>query len=296
MSSIPIRIGVLRLIDCSPPIVAREYGFFADAGLEADIAVEPSWANIADKLAYGMLDAAVILGPLAIAMGLGLRGRRTALALVATLSREGNAVVLRHGADRQLEAARFAAVHAYSNHDLLLRRYLAEAGHDPAMATIGVRPPGEMVAALAAGEIDGFCAGAPWGALAARTGSGAIVAESATLAPGHPEKFVVLRADFAEIRLAAGALRAALGAATALCRAPDEAPALAHLLAAPAHLDLAEDVVRDALAPRTGNPVFMTGAALLPDRADIAWTVARMVEAGHLDPAGTDPDLSIIAS
>ncbi|MEB8512830.1 ABC transporter substrate-binding protein, partial [Acidithiobacillus ferriphilus] len=75
MSSIPIRIGVLRLIDCSPPIVAREYGFFADAGLEADIAVEPSWANIADKLAYGMLDAAVILGPLAIAMGLGLRGR-----------------------------------------------------------------------------------------------------------------------------------------------------------------------------------------------------------------------------
>ena len=294
MSSIPIRIGVLRLIDCSPPIVAREYGFFADAGLEADIAVEPSWANIADKLAYGMLDAAVILGPLAIAMGLGLRGRRTALALVAMLSREGNAVVLRHGAERWLEEARFAAVHAYSNHDLLLRRYLAEAGIDLARTKIGGRPPAEMVASLAAGEIDGFCAGAPWGALAVRTGSGTVVADSATLAPGHPEKFVVLRADFAAIQPAAAALRAALGAATALCRAPDGAPSLARLLAAPAHLDLPEGMVRDALIPRTGNPIFMTGASLLPDKADIAWTIARMVEAGHLDPAGEDPSLAII--
>jgi ABC-type nitrate/sulfonate/bicarbonate transport system substrate-binding protein len=285
-----LRIGILRLLDSAPVLVAREYGFFAEAGLDASVVIEPSWANIADKMAYGMLDAAVILGPLAVAMNLGLRGRPTALRFAGTLSRNGNAIVLaagRGGVKPADEApARFAVVHAYSNHDLLLRDWLA--GRGMGAASIMTLPPADMVNALARGSIDGFCAGAPWGSVAARQGVGTIVAISADLAPDHPEKLLVLRGEFADAQpMVAAALRDALGAATALCGTASAHAELAAVLAAPHNLDLPEDVLDAALAPFGGNPVFMTGVALRPAAADLAWTIERMRRAGHL--AGTDP-------
>ena len=69
-----VAIGLLRLTDSAPVIVAHEFGFFAEEGLDVVLSVEPSWANVADKLAYGALDAAVIVPPLAFAVSLGLRG------------------------------------------------------------------------------------------------------------------------------------------------------------------------------------------------------------------------------
>ena len=38
------------------------------------LSVEPSWANIADKLCYGLLDGAMLLPPLALALRFGLSG------------------------------------------------------------------------------------------------------------------------------------------------------------------------------------------------------------------------------
>ncbi|MGC9268538.1 CmpA/NrtA family ABC transporter substrate-binding protein [Acidiphilium sp.] len=291
-----LRIGILRLLDCAPVIIARDYGFFADAGLDVTIAIEPSWANIADKLAYGLLDGAIILGPLAVAMTLGLRGRVTALRLAATISRDGNAIVLAPDLARAANLAaalalydeppRFAVVHAYSNHDLLLRDWLEAQGvaaNDLAIVTL---PPAAMAAALETGAIAGFCVGAPWGALAMADRVGMIVATSAAIAPGHPEKLLVLRAEIADPRPElAAALREAIGAATALCRLSEHRADLATLLAQPHNLDLPAAALADALQTRAGNPVFMTGAALLPHRADVAWTIERMRRAGHL--AGT---------
>lgn len=296
MTAQKLRIGILRLLDCAPVVIAASHGGFAEAGIAAEIAIEPSWANIADKLAYGLLDAAVILGPLALAMTLGLRGRATKLRLVATLSREGNAIALdQHlacapdlaAALREQPDARFAVVHAYSSHDLLLRPWLAARGFHPTAENIVALPPAAMGEALARGAIQGFCAGAPWGALAAREGRGAVVATSAALAPGHPEKLVVLREDFAVAHpMAAAALRDALGTATALCRLPERRAELASLLARPESLDLPEPVLAEALVAREGNPVFMTGAALRPRRADLDWIIDRMAEANLL--AGID--------
>lgn len=55
------RIGILRLTDAAPLIVARQLGYFAGEDLDVALSVEPSWANIADKLAYGLLDGAMML-------------------------------------------------------------------------------------------------------------------------------------------------------------------------------------------------------------------------------------------
>lgn len=60
-----VRIGLLRLVDSAPVIVAEADGLFHEQGLAVQVSIEPSWANVADKLAYGVLDAAVMLPPLA---------------------------------------------------------------------------------------------------------------------------------------------------------------------------------------------------------------------------------------
>ncbi len=52
---------------------------FRDQGIDVQISIEPSWSNIADKLTYGVLDAAVMLPPLALAACAGLRGPKARL-------------------------------------------------------------------------------------------------------------------------------------------------------------------------------------------------------------------------
>ncbi|NVN12873.1 ABC transporter substrate-binding protein, partial [Nguyenibacter vanlangensis] len=69
-----IRIGLLRLADSAPVLVARNAGLFARHGIDAEIVVAPSWANIADGLAWNGLDAALVFPPLAIMTALGQRG------------------------------------------------------------------------------------------------------------------------------------------------------------------------------------------------------------------------------
>ena len=53
------------LSDVPTAKLAESLGYFKAEGLDVELHCEPSWANIADKLAYGFLDAAVILPPLA---------------------------------------------------------------------------------------------------------------------------------------------------------------------------------------------------------------------------------------
>src|SRR5580765_8926691 len=85
-----LRIGFLRLTDSAPAIVAHEFGYFAEEGVDVELLEEPSWANIADKLAYGFLDAAVIIPPLAFAIEMGLRGVSQKLIIPCAISMGGN--------------------------------------------------------------------------------------------------------------------------------------------------------------------------------------------------------------
>lgn len=151
------RVGLMQLTDAAPLIVARELGFFATEDLEVSLSTEPSWANIADKLAYGLLDGAMLLPPLAIALRLGLSGSGGPEPIIvpAALSLNGNTVtladrwaapVLGDGAPapaaamarrfRSLVGERgekpvLAVVHTFSTHNLLLRFWLAAGGIDP---------------------------------------------------------------------------------------------------------------------------------------------------------------------
>lgn len=302
----PIRLGVLRLTDSAPAVMAEAEGLFAAAGLTVTLQVEPSWANIADKLCWGKLDAAIILPPLAFAAVLGLRGPPTRLIAPMGISQGGNAVVISRSAAMPLDLPasaaasalrdwlrgqrtppRFAVVHVFSTHNLLLRYWLASAGIDPDRdLEIVVIPPERVVAELTAGTVAGFCAGAPWGDLAEETGAGRILLGSSAIRPRHAEKCLVLAADWAAAHPdAAASLQSALQAAQRLCDRPERAAGLAALLTS--RLDLPAAATRVALAGGGGieQIAFSAAAPLIP--ADGLWFLREMQRWGWL---GADLD------
>jgi NitT/TauT family transport system ATP-binding protein/nitrate/nitrite transport system substrate-binding protein len=267
--STKIRLGMLRLTDAAPVLVAAEENIFAEHGIDVEISIEPSWANIGDKLGFGLLDGAVILPPLAIASALGLRGRATDLIVPMSISANGNAVTFAKSLEADFKARgiagvaagrilRLAVSQAYSTHDLLLRYWLAAQDIDPDnQVAISVLSPSEMVGSLAAGAIDGFCAGAPWGLIAEHSGLGFTAIRSNQIWRDHPEKCLALRADFAAGDPAAvrGLLRA-LGDAGRLCANPSRRGALADMLGRPEYLDLPANLIEQSLDPAQGGPVF----------------------------------------
>jgi two-component system, oxyanion-binding sensor len=294
-----IRLGVLRLTDSAPAVLAEADGLFASEGVDLALQVEPSWANVADKLCWGKLDAAIMLPPLAFAAVLGLRGPPTRLIAPMGISQGGNAVVISRSAalpsDLPASAAasalsawlrdqrtppRFAVVHVFSTHNLLLRFWLASAGIDPDRdLQIVVIPPERVVAELIAGHIAGFCAGAPWGDLAVETGAGRILLGTSAIRPHHAEKCLVLAADWAAACPdAAASLQRALKAAQRLCDQPDRAAGLADLLVS--RLDL--PATRAALAGGGGVEQIAFAAAAPLKATDGGWFLREMRRWGWL--------------
>jgi NitT/TauT family transport system ATP-binding protein/nitrate/nitrite transport system substrate-binding protein len=319
--SSPVRkvtLALLRLTDAAPLIVAKELGAFADEGLDVRLSIEPSWANVADKIAYALIDGAVILPPLAFAISLGLRRAATPLIVPMSLSLKGNTITLadRLAADilrggdgpspmAALEAARrfaatcrtggrprLAVVHAYSTHNLLLRYWLAAGGLDPTgEVELSVVPPADVVDALHSGAIAGFCAGAPWGVVAARAGIGRTVALTSDIWNNHPEKALAVSRHWAENnpdnlqRLLRALLRAArycddLGNArtvadlVAKTLTLDRAAVLASLPGAAAIEGLGADL-----------STFFANAATFPWRSHAMWFLREMARWGHVDRA-----------
>ncbi len=323
------RIGLLRLTDAAPLIIAQECGYFAGEGLDVALSVEPSWANIADKLCYGLLDGAMLLPPLALALRFGLSGSAGPEKIIvpAALSLNGNTVTLSErwtaavaGGDasrlgklsadetarrfaavlrRTPEKPHLAVVHTFSTHNLLLRYWLATAGIDPDRdVTLTVVPPAQTVEAMAAGRIDGFCAGAPWGEVAARAGLGHAVATSHAIWNNGTEKVFAVRQALAE--QSRGRLQAALRAllrAAAFCDTPANAAEVAGLLSQDKYLGLPAEVIETSLpgsaSRRTQTPnadasVFFANAANFPWRSHALWFLREMRRWGYLD---ADADL-----
>jgi ABC-type nitrate/sulfonate/bicarbonate transport system substrate-binding protein len=178
-------------------------------------------------------------------------------------------------------------------HHLLLRRWLQAARLDPERdVRIAIVPPAQMFRNLAAGTLDGYCAGEPWNSLAVLEGEGWCPAWSAALDPGHVEKVLLVRAAFASRRSGEHlALIAALAEAAAWCDEPANRAPLAQLLAAPAYLNLPAKVIAPALLGRfacgEGRTesvpdfvVFSRGGAGVPTPTRAAALQAELVAAG----------------
>ena len=219
----PFRIGFVPLTDAAPLIVADALGLFARHGVTVSLSAEAGWAALRDKLAFGSLDAAHLLGPLAIALATGAGGLRRRLTVTAGLARNGNTVVLspalaaaiggfdvpldarrladalQRRADEGLPPPTLAVVFPFSSHNYLLRHWLAAGGLDPDHdVRLVVVPPPRVARALADGAIEGFCAGEPWGSHAVATGAGRFALATGDIWRDHPEKVLAFREGVAE--------------------------------------------------------------------------------------------------
>lgn len=322
-----VRIALLRLTDSAPVIMAQALGLFAQAGIDIEISIEPSWANIADKLSYGLLEGAIMLPPLAFAVALGLRGPKADVLVPITLSIGGNSLTFerdladdltKEAAPLQDDAlalgqafgrwlarrptrngpARLGVVHVFSTHNLLLRYWLAAAGINPNQdVELIVVPPAQTVEALAEERIIGFCAGAPWGRLAAEAGLARTLLPSSAIWQNHPEKCFAVSARFAEQHpQTLDALLGALLAAAQYCDEMAHTPKVAAQVAETLHLP--EGAVIASLpgaAPEAGvgRSRFFAQAANFPCWSQAYWFLTQMARWRWLE---RDTDLVSVAT
>jgi len=316
----PLRVGFLALTDAAPFAVAQERGFFARHGLRVKLTREVGWATIREKIVFGELDAAHALAPMLWSATLGLDCAPCPVLTAFVLNLHGNAITLssrlwdagvRDAASLRAEAKRrrgenritLGVVFPFSSHRLLLRQWLIAAGIRPELdVRIAVVPPAQTFHNLAAGTLDGYCVGEPWNSIAVRAGVGWCPAWSAALDPGHVEKVLMVRADFAEKRAAEhAALVAALADAAAWCDESENRAPLATLLAQRQWINQPARTILPALAGRfdCGHGriesvpdfhVFSRGEANVPTLARAEALQAELRAAGLLPEAAAARD------
>jgi len=291
-----LRIGFVPLSDCAPILVAKELNFFAKYGLAVELSREIGWASLRDKLCYGQLEAAHGLAPLVLALTLGLGVPATDCLTALVLSLEGNGITLaKHlwpGEGMEPTALRerlearpvpllLGVPFLYSAHHYLLREWLRGLGLIPErVAQFVVVPPPQMPSHLRAGNLDGYCVGEPWNSLAAQTRAGWLAATSAALHPGHPEKVLLVRREFAEGRASEHiALVAALLDACEFCQAPENTAVIAEILGRPKYVQTSS-----AARGSANGPVFFGAAVNEPSAEKADWVAETFGGTGLSGP------------
>ncbi|MGJ0505943.1 MAG: CmpA/NrtA family ABC transporter substrate-binding protein [Methylocystis sp.] len=313
-----VKIGFIPLVDAASLLVAADKGFAADEGLAVELVRDVSWSNMRDRLAIGHYDAAHLLAPMAVASTLGLSHVRVKLVAALNLAANGNAITVSRALHAQMTQAAdgalgnpavsaralrsvirdrerrgddpltFGMTFPFSTHNYQLRYWMAEGGIDPDHdLRLVVLPPPYMVDNLAKGQVDGFCVGAPWNAVAADAGLGVILHPGCAIFHPAPEKTLALRDDVAarDPQRAAALIRAVMRAAD-FVRDPENRAEVAALLARPDRVGVDAQTIRrtldgrlDAQARTAQADYLLFGDARTgrPDPYQAAWLYAQML-------------------
>jgi nitrate/nitrite transport system substrate-binding protein len=209
-----VKIGFLPLTDCASVVMASALGLDKKHGVEIIPSREASWASVRDKLVSGELDFAQVLYGLVYGVQLGVGSPQKDMAVLMTLNQNGQAITFskylaEQGAvDGESLAAlmaqapralTFAQTFPTGTHAMWLYYWLASAGIHPFQdAKVITVPPSQMVHNLRAGNMDGYCAGEPWGQRAIMDKMGITAATSQDIWRDHPEKVLGSTADFVD--------------------------------------------------------------------------------------------------
>jgi ABC-type nitrate/sulfonate/bicarbonate transport system substrate-binding protein len=315
-----VRIGFIPLVDAAALLVAVEKGFAAAEGLEVELVREVSWANMRDKLAIGLFDAAHLLSPMAVASSLGLGHVRVPLAAPLVMATNGNAItvspalyaeiadrgeiadpaqsaralagVVAQRQRRGLEPLTFGMTFPFSMHNYQLRYWLAEGGVDPDEdVRLVVLPPPYMVENLARGQLDGFCVGAPWSSVAVDAGVGIILHFGCDIFRRAPEKVLALRETAVEktADVATALIRAVVKGAAHI-EGADGLDETARILARPEFVGVDAAMIRRVLEgrlrvgaarERSSETYLVIGDAMRPQPWQAEWIYAQMLRWGQ---------------
>jgi NitT/TauT family transport system ATP-binding protein len=321
-----IRAGFIPLMDASILIIAAELGFAEKEGLRLDLVRDVSWANVRDRLAFRQFDVAHMLSPMPVASMLGLGSNPSPTIAPFSFGRGGNAITLSARIFQRMKsltgladdagalanARALAAVLAdmrargepaptlgmtypFSSHNYEFRYWLAAGGiHPDRDVKLVVVPPPLTSDALAAGEIDGFCVGAPWNMVASERGAGRIVAAKQDIWALAPEKVLGMRPDWAAANGdTMSRLIVALDRAARWCDDARHHDELAEILAAPAYIAAPKTIIRRVLsgefsldAQGTTRVIpeyflFHRGEANYPRLDQASWIYSQMIRWGQ---------------
>ena len=304
----------------------------AAEGVDLTLMREISWANIRDRVAVGQFDVAHMLAPMPVAASLGFSPIDVPVIAAMGLGLGGNAITVSAPLWEAMQAAgatadfspavvgaalrlvvklradklKLAVVHPYSSHNYELRYWLSASGiHPDRDVELVIVPPPLMVDALAAGRIDGFCVGEPWGSVAVASGAGRIATVKARLWPHSPEKVLgVTEAWAAAHPDALAALLRGLHKAAMWCGDPANHAEAAAMLARPDYLGQPAEVIARGLSGRIAQAaghelpvedffIPYAHAANLPSPADALWYYSQMVRWGDVQHS---PERAAIAA
>ena len=209
-----VRLGFIALTDCASIVMAKELGYFAERDLDVSVEKQASWAVTRDNLLTGQIDGAHCLFgmPFSVATGIGGKGARS-LKIAMVLNNNGQAITMAkdylsvgYGDLTKARAAllskkpTLAMTFPGGTHDTWLRYWLKAAKVDAKTLKIITIPPPQMVANMSVGNMDGYCVGEPWPAVAVQKKIGFTHIATQDIWQHHPEKALVVNEKFATDR------------------------------------------------------------------------------------------------
>ena len=201
-----LKIGYLPITDASPLLVAHANGSLVNEGFNvADPTLFRSWADLAEALQSGAVDAVHMLMPLAVQLrfGAGLP-----LKVVAWNHTNGSALTVSESINSitDLAGKTVAIPFWWSIHNVVLQKLLTANGLTPILkgdasasertVKLVVLPPAEMVPALSSGAIAGFIVADPFNALAEVKDAGKILRFTGDVWRDHACCVTVVREEF----------------------------------------------------------------------------------------------------
>ncbi|QXX76304.1 CmpA/NrtA family ABC transporter substrate-binding protein [Methylovirgula sp. HY1] len=249
-----LKVGFLPITCATPIIMGEPMGFYAKQGLDVHLIKTAGWAVVRDKTLDKEYDAAHMLAPMPLAISLGLGSTASPFVVPAIENLNGQAICLamKHKNRRNpkdWKGFKFAIPFDYSNHNYLLRYYLAEHGIDPDTdVQLRVLPPPDMVANLRANNIDGFLAPDNLVQRAVYDGIGFIHILSKEIWDGHPCcAFAVSRAFMTEMPNTYAALLRAIVDASAYASKPEKRKEIAAAIAPANYINMPVTVIEQCL-------------------------------------------------
>jgi nitrate/nitrite transport system substrate-binding protein len=307
-----IKIGFIALTDNASVVMAEALGYYKKRGLNVELLKQASWPVTRDALLNGDIDMAHCLFgmPFSVAAGIGGKKGTTDLKVAMILNNNGQAITLKSDLEDagydDLEKAKatlagkgktLAMTFPGGTHDIWLRYWLKAQGINPADQKIIPIPPPQMVANMKAGNMDGYCVGEPWPAVAVKQGIGYTAITSQDIWSQHPEKALVVSDRFATSR--AKDLKQVMGAILAASKWLDDIPnrvEAAKVIGTPAFVNAPPKEIEGRLQgvydlgaglgekKFTDNAMayFRDGQTNFPRRAHGIWFLAEYSRLGYL--------------
>ena len=193
-----LHIGVRTANDHAPFYLADKLGYYAQAGMQADVRVIPSNTEIVEAARRGDLQ----MGAIPVSSAIAAIANGVPIVIVAMTGRGSDGLLVRAGdgidSVAGLRGKRIGTVRG-SILDVLLRQSLREAGLDPErdVVLLYFNQLGDMIAALKTGQIDATSNTEPFMTQAEREGWARILEYYTREWPDHPCCVVFARRDLA---------------------------------------------------------------------------------------------------